>query len=343
VAQGDYLTVESFGDPGPQYVGSLNPTTGDGQLPGYGFPGQGPSACPYRAQLEAVGAYGAAHLERALNPATVAFEYLTDPVAHDFLIDTAEEMMLQFSHQGALPSSGWTPPNLRNYLSIAAAKPHHGGDCGRYRGIPALAVAMANKVKKRRGYHDWMEMWALWCDTVQMPNGVWQWSVGDGQFHNPPNVAACQMFETLYVAFAREAAGYGLGVVATSTLLAYSALFVNRKLPKQAYVYNQGAYGPPHFMGIGDAVTGEPYNVISTGWAAPGEVPIGDITNVEFALARAWHVSGGAEKFKRAMLEYTIPAPTIDAKKTAMLASLDLNWSCAAVSAIQAEQAQQAP
>lgn len=341
---GDYLTVETFGDPGPQYSGSRTPGTTDGELPGFQMPGTQGSACAYLGALEAVGAYDAAHLERAINPAMVAWEYLRDPVAADFLVDLAEEMRLQFSNLGPVQTGpGWQPRNLRNYLALAQAQPHHGGDCGRYRGVPAWCVAMADKVKHRRPYHDWMTMWCQWADTVQMPNGLWQWSANDPQFHNPPGVAAAQCFEQLYVCFARAACGLRMHGDITPILRAVDALFVNRKLARQPYVWNTNQYGPPHFIAVGDANTVTPYNVVSNGWSADLNVAIGDPTNVDHAIALAWHVSGGNEKYKRALLSYGFPADTMAHKLAGYMGSLDMNWSAAAAASIQQATAQGAP
>lgn len=346
-AHGNYLTVESFGDPGPQYSGSRDPWSTDAELPGFNRPGVGLSTCLYRDKLDAVGAYGAAHLERAINPTLVAWEYLHDPVAADFMVDLAEEMRLQFSNFGpvAAATDSWQPRNLRNYLAMANRNPHHGGDCGRYRGVPAWCVATAHHIRPSASYVAWMTMWVQWCDEVQQPNGLWQYSVGDAQFHNPPGVAAAQMFETIYVAVAREACGRAIGEVqpGAPALLAYSALFCNRKLPKKSYPYNLGAFGPDHFLAVGNSTTGEPYPVISSGWGPPGDATTGDVTNVELGISRAWHISGGAVKYRDALLAYGVPAPTIAAKATNCLAGLDLNWNAGAVSAIQQAQAESAP
>lgn len=333
---GDYLTQEQL--PGIQYSASRDPYNSDAELPGFQVPAAGDSKCPYYGYLIWIGAYDWAHYPRAINPAMVAWEYLKDPVAADFLVDLAEEARLCFSDNGPVNTQrdpqgnrvGWEPRNLANYYDVAKSRPHHGGDCGRYRAWPGWAVAMAHRVRPRREYKRWAKVWCAWCDTLQMPNGLWQWSYGDAQFHNPPHTAGAQMFEQEYVAFARVALGKVNGDSGTPILKGMDALFANRSLARQPYVWNAGMFGPPHFLAVGDASTGEPYLTVKSGWSGDSVTATGDPANVDAAIALAWSVSDDADKYRSALLKYGFPANTLADKLKGYAQSMDKNWSAAA-------------
>lgn len=345
---GDYLQPEDYTTAGaahsPIYSGSRNPSIGDGELPGYSAPGVGPSACPYRADLEEWATYDPYHLCRALMPALRAWEDLGDPVAADLIIDLASESRLIYSNRGyiAHPSETWIW-NLSNVLAQAKANPGQGGWLGRGPGWMAHAVASALHVKKAIGLPhdgelDWGKKFVEMASLTQMPNGFWH------RHHSPPlwgtpDVDSAQSFEAGIFSVGLYAVSQQAGLahrVTARIKKQIEELLLNRELMLLGDPWHDPSntsWGPPHFVYVA-AHGGQPFEKVTTGKDEYAGSKGGDPAHVEAMLALGYAITH-ASRFLNRLTKTAWPSANLEKEREQYETSNDLNWTSLALACLQ--------
>ena len=278
-ANGEPLTAESYGNPGPMYQeGTGDPN--NSWLPEFRGVAQHPDPIIFP--------YDQGHSIRGFRHLIALSEMETAPMVARMLRSQAAQFRLQFSEIGPLPhASGYVPPSLRTSLGWAMNSPGtgiFGQDNGRRLGWPAFVIAQS---VKRAGANENRTWCSKFCDLIEwavMPNGIvsrCSEPVGGDPVWFDPNHDTAHAFEIPILMHGYVGCAKVTGRPIPPRMLRYAASLYE-EAPLLPYY---SGHGPPNYSYVAKR-GGNPYPSIPGGKIDKG----GDSSNAHPGAALAAHL-----------------------------------------------------